>query len=39
VKRGLEERRKLDQMHEKKMEELSKQHDEMKKALVGKIMA
>ena len=37
VKRACEERRKLNELHEKKMAEMKKSHDEMKKALMSEM--
>lgn len=39
VRKGLEERRKLDDMHKKKMDELVKNHEEVRKALRREISA
>ena len=37
MKRACEERRKLNELHEKKMAEMKKSHDEMKKALMSEM--
>ena len=39
VKRGTEERRKLNELHKQKLEEMSKKHEDMKKSLVNEMVA
>ena len=39
VKRGTEERRKLNELHKQKLEEMSRKHEDMKRSLVNEMVA
>ena len=38
MKRGLEERRKLNELHKKKLEEVAKNHEDMRQALMNEMI-